>query len=384
VLVMLGRWAFWPRVPLLATGVAAEPAQRGWAAVAGLVSRRPRQIWVVAVLVLVAASAGVLLLRVGGLAGPDNFTRKPDSVVGQEVLAAHFPAGSTAPVMIYASPGVADRVVDAARSTVGVAAVQPAEQSASGNWSRIAVVLRDPPTSASAQETVARLRNQVAANDSAAVIGGQAAALLDQNRAMNRDLAVIVPTTIAVVMLVLGVLLRAVLAPLLLLGCALLSAGAALGVSTLLFRTLGFPRTDQSVLTLGFLFLVALGVDYTIFLMARAREEIGQRGHRSGLLHALAATGGVITSAGVVLAATFLVLTITPVVLNIQLGLLVASGVLIDAFIVRAVLVPAAAIDAGRRIWWPSRLSRAAEGRPDRQTPPTAPDPAPAPSPSLD
>jgi putative drug exporter of the RND superfamily len=185
-----------------------------------------------------------------------------------------------------------------------------------------------------------------------------------------------------VVVLVLGVLLRAVLAPLLLLGCTLLSAGAALGVSTLLFRTLGFPRTDQSVLTLGFLFLVALGVDYTIFLMARAREEISRRGHQSGLLHALTATGGVITSAGVVLAATFLVLTITPVVLNIQLGLLVASGVLIDAFIVRAALVPAAAIDAGRRIWWPSRLSRAAEARPDRQTPPTAPDRAPATSPS--
>lgn len=382
MLVLLGRWVFWPMVPHAGAEAPAERGHRRWAAVAGLLSRRPRTVWTLTALTLAAAGTGAVLLNVGALAGADNFTRKPDSVAGQELVAAHFPAGSTDPAMIYTSAGHAAPVFDAARSTPGVAAVLPAERSASGAWVRIPVTLADPPTGAAAQDTVQRLRTRLAPLDGRTVIGGHAATLLDQNQAMNHDLAVIVPIIIAVVALGLGLLLRAALAALLLLGCALLSAGAALGVSTLIFHGLGFPRTDQSVLILGFLFLVALGVDYTIFLMARAREEVAQRGHRSGLLHALAATGGVITSAGVVLAATFLVLTITPVVLNIQLGLLVALGVLIDTFVVRAVLLPALAVDAGPRIWWPSGLSRESTAPPDTRIPPTEPGPAPATWPS--
>ncbi len=384
LLLVLGRGVFWPRIPRRTDAVAGnERVPSGvWASVAARVSRRPRRTWIVTALVLAALSGGVLLLHVGALAGADNFTRKPDSVVGQDMVRAHFAAGSTAPTLIYAPAGSVDRVLDTARSAPGVDEVQRAQVSATGEWVRMTAVLAYTPTTKPAQETVERLRAILAGVDGDVLVGGQAATILDQNTAMNRDLTVIVPLIIAVVILVLGVLLRAIVAPLLLLGCALLSTGAALGLSSLLFHVAGYSTTDQSVLTLGFLFLVALGVDYTIFLMARAREEVGQRGHRPGVLHALAATGGVITSAGVVLAATFLVLTITPVVLNIQLGLLVAVGVLIDAFVVRTILVPALAIDVGRRTWWPSHpaatlviTAREAASPTGRQTPPVVPDP---------
>ncbi|MGK5741532.1 MMPL family transporter [Micromonospora sp. URMC 103] len=375
VLVATGRWVFWPRVPRPANGVIEEPRHRRWDAIATLVARRPRRVWVLTTLVLVTASAGISVLQVGTLAGADSFTRKPDSVRGQELLAAHFPAGTAVPAMVYTSPGVADQVAVTARDTPGVAAVRPTEGSSSGEWVRIPVVLDAPQAGTVAQETIERLRARVSVRDGDALVGGQAATLLDQNRAMNRDLTVIVPFILVVVALVLGLLLRAVLAPLLLLACTVLSAGAALGGAGLLFRALGFPRTDQTVLTLGFLFLVALGIDYTIFLMARAREEVESHGHRRGVLRALTTTGGVITSAGVVLAATFLVLTITPVVLNIQLGLLVALGVVVDALVVRVLLVPAMAVWVGRRIWWPGRLSRAPQAHLDRRTPPAAPGP---------
>lgn len=385
LLVVLGRWVFWPRIPRPVA--AAGPSGSGWARVAQTVSRRPRRTWLATAAVLLVLGCGASLLQVGALAGGDNFVRKPESVVGLELIAAHYPAGSPSPVLVYTPADSAERVAQAALAANGVATVLPEEHAESGQWARIPVVLADPPTSATAQANVARLRERLSAVDDQTVVGGQAAALLDQNRAMNRDLVVIVPLITAVVALVLGGLLRAVLAPLLLLGCAILSTGAALGLSTLVFRVLGFPRTDQTVLLFGFLFLVALGVDYTIFLMARAREEVGRRGHHRGVLHALTATGGVITSAGTVLAATFLVLTITPVVLNVQLGLLVALGVLIDALVVRAVLVPALALDVGPRLWWPGRLTAAhpadlgSQGHPDKRTPRAGPGPAPAASP---
>jgi putative drug exporter of the RND superfamily len=351
LLVVVGPRVFWPRIP---RSHDAPPRAGGWPRIAALVSRRPRRTWIRTAIVLAAMTAGTALLQVGALAGGDNFTRAPESVTGQETVHAHFAAGTTAPALIYAPAAAASAVAEIARSTPGVETVRPVETSTSGQWVRISAVLAEAPASTAAQATVARLRGRLAEVSGGTLVGGQAAALLDQNAAMNRDLAVIVPLVIAAAMLVLGALLRAVVAPLLLLGCTLLSAGAALGLSSLLFHALGFPRTDQSVLTLGFLFLVALGVDYTIFLMAGAREAVRLRGHRSGMLDALIGTGGVITSAGVVLAATFLILTITPVVLNIQLGLLVALGVLIDAFVVRTILLPTLVLDIGPRTWWPS------------------------------
>ncbi|WP_034214479.1 MMPL family transporter [Actinoplanes subtropicus] len=360
LLVLLGRWIFWPRIPRPDPVPSAPSAPRKRRAV----ERRPRRTWVLTAALLLVASLGSVFLRLGGLAGGDNFTREPESVTGQRLLAGHFPAGAAAPALLYGAPADAVRLTAAARSTPGVAGAGPAELAPDGSWARIPVVLADPPTSTAAQRTVERLRS--ATGDP--IVGGTAAALLDQNRAMNRDLLVLVPLISVLVALALGAMLRAVLAPLLLLGCALLSAAAALGLGTLVFHALGFPRTDPTVLTLGFVFLVALGVDYTIFLVLRARQD-------GGLARALDATGGVITSAALVLAATFLVLTITPVVLNIQLGLLVAIGVLLDAFVVRTVLVPAAAIDAGPRLWWPGRLSRESADRPGTRTPPAEPGP---------
>jgi putative drug exporter of the RND superfamily len=357
LLVIAGRGAFWPRVPRPATG-ARTPGRPGrlWPWIARLVSARPRRTWVAVGLVLAAAGAGAATLHVGGLTGADNYTTRPESVVGQQLLAVHYPAGSGAPALIYTPAGTATSVAAAAAAVPGVASVPPPAVAATGAWAEVTAVLADPPESDAAVRTIQRLRSRLGRIDPRVLVGGQTATLLDRNAAADRDLARLVPVIIAVVVVMLGLLLRAVVAPLLLLGCALLSAGAALGVSTLVFHALGFGRTDQVVLTLGFLFLVALGVDYTIFLMARAREEARRHGHRPGVLRALAATGGVITSAGVVLAATFLILTITPVVLNIQLGLLVALGVMIDAFVVRAALVPALVLDAGPGTWWPGRL----------------------------
>jgi RND superfamily putative drug exporter len=339
LLVVLGRSVFWPRV--------SAASRRSWTLGTG----RPRRTWVCVALALAALGTGGSVLKVGALNGADNFTDKPESVLGQQVLAAHYPAGSAAPALIYGPARSAGAIADAARATPGVVAV--AEPETSGSWTRIPAVLRDPPDSSAARRTVRELRGRLVRVDGHAIVGGQAATGLDQNDAMNRDLAVLVPIIMAIVVVLLGLLLRAVVAPLLLLACALLSACAALGLSTVVYHALGFPRTDQTVLTLGFLFLVALGVDYTVFLMARAREEVRRLGHRAGVLHAVSTTGGVITSAAVVLAATFLVLTITAVVLNIELGLLVALGVLIDGFVVRTILVPALVLDVGIRTWWP-------------------------------
>ncbi|WP_336216995.1 MMPL family transporter [Nonomuraea sp. LPB2021202275-12-8] len=352
LLVCLGRWVFWPRVPR----PGAADTRGIWARLGTAVARRPRRLWVATAAVLAVAASGLLGLQVGTLTGADNFTRQPGSVAGQQLVQEHFAAGVTAPATIYVPAAKASPAAAAIASTPGIASVGPAETSGSGSgsWARFTVVLTQAPENA--QPTVEFLRERLVVIDERAVVGGSAASLVDQNRAMNRDLLVVLPLIIAVVTLVLSLLLRAIVAPLLLLGGALLSSAAALGVCALLFHGFGFPRTDPTVLLLGFLFLVALGVDYTIFLMARARDEARTRGHHHGVVSALVATGGVITGAGIVLAATFLVLTITPVVLNVQLGLLVSVGVLIDALVVRTLLVPALALDVGARTWWPSRL----------------------------
>jgi putative drug exporter of the RND superfamily len=381
LLVIFGRWPFWPAVPHFDPTRTPPASGTGlWAHAAALIDRWPRRIWVATALLLAILTSGTAALHVGGVTPADNFTRKPESLLGQQVVNEHFPAGSTAPTDLYAPSGTAAAVAEAARSTSGVAAVRPAGTSATGQWTRLSAVLAAPPASPAAQQTVQRLRDATHHVDPAALVGGSAATTLDTNRAMDRDLAVVVPVILAVVILVLGALLRAVVAPLLLLACVLLSAGAAVGGAALLFNTAGFPRTDQSVLLLGLLFLVALGVDYTIFLMGRAREEVTLRGHRPGVLRALTTTGGVITSAGLVLAATFSVFTITPVVLNVQLGALVALGVLIDTFVVRSLFVPALALEIGPRIWWPSHLTTAHSETSRR--PPTTPEHQPPSTPT--
>jgi RND superfamily putative drug exporter len=307
--------------------------------------------------VLAALTAGVASLSTG-LPLSASFVSTRDSVRGMEELGRHFPAGSGSPTDVYARSDRQPAVRAALDGITGLAEVGEPENSRTGRWVRVPVILDAESDSARARETVGDIRAAVLAADPAALVGGAAAQGLDADTTMTRDLALVLPVILLVVLLVLVVLLRAVVAPLLLLASVVLSYGAALGASALIFHLIGFPTVDNSLLLNSFLFLVALGVDYTIFLMTRAREETAKRGHAQGVPHALAVTGGVITSAGLVLAATFSVLTVLPLVFMMQLGVTVAIGVLLDTFVVRSLLVPALVLDVGRRSWWPSSLAK--------------------------
>ncbi|MGX7672710.1 MMPL family transporter [Plantactinospora sp. DSM 117369] len=377
VLVLFGRWVFWPFVPRYTAGLAGHDVaedHRGWARVARFVERRPRTTWIGSTLAL-----GVLVLGIGnlsiGLPGDEFFTREVGSVTGQRMVETHWPAGQLGPAEIVAGAGSADQVAQVARGVDGIAEVGPAERSADGRWVRIPAVLADDPGTEAAKESVDRLRTALRAVPGAdALVGGETAYQLDTDRVTARDDRVVMPLILLVVFLVLVVLLRALVAPLLLMASVVLSYIAALGAAGLILDALGHPRLWVALPLQTFLFLVALGVDYTIFLMTRAREEVAVLGHRRGVLHALTVTGGVITSAGVVLATTFAALSVMPLVPSVQTGVIVAVGVLIDTFLVRSLLIPALALSVGPATWWPGRLSR-------RAAPPTAPtsvDPAPA------
>ncbi|WP_144126448.1 MMPL family transporter [Catellatospora sichuanensis] len=352
LLVMCGRRVFWPLIPTVRD--TAEPARAPglWARTAGFVSRHARPIWMLTALGLAALSLGATTLDTG-LRQSESFVTKPDSVRGFEALAQHFPAGSGDPTEVYTNTTDADRVTGTLRALPGVAEVGEAEPSLAGGWTRLRIVLADPPSSDRAEQTVLRLRDAVHTVDPSALVGGATAQELDENTTMDADLRLLIPLILAVVLGVLIVLLRSLVAPLLLLGSVLLSFGAALGAAALVYHAIGFPAIDRSVLLHGFLFLVALGVDYTIFLMTRAREEVAVHGHAEGVTRALAVTGSVITSAGVVLAATFSVLSLMPVVFMMQVGILVGIGVLLDTFVVRTLLVPALVHHVGPRTWWP-------------------------------
>jgi RND superfamily putative drug exporter len=357
LLVICGRWVFWPFIPRYRADAARPVAEhRAWSTVAGLVARRPRVIWPVTVLVLGILAVGITSLHTG-LTNQQSFITAPESIAGEQVIAAHFPAGLSAPVNVYAKQAAAPAVLAAVRSTPGVASAQ--QVAASDGWVQVNAVLTAQPDSPPAEQTVVRLRQATGGVPGAdALVGGQTATTLDTNNAEGHDERVIIPLVLAVVFCILVVLLQALIAPLLLVICAALSYAAALGAAALLFHAIGHPNADPSVPLFGFLFLVALGVDYTIFYITRAKEEAARVGHRAGAAGALVVTGGVITSAGLVLAATFSVLTVLPAVFTVQLGLLVAVGVLLDTFGVRALLVSSLTIDIGPRIWWPGRLSR--------------------------
>ncbi|MEV6011831.1 MMPL family transporter [Streptomyces sp. NPDC051976] len=363
-LVALGRWAFWPFVPRYETAYEATSKasdaktrrpHRGWARVSRLVGRAPRPVWVAATLVLAALALGSGTLATGQTQA-EQFTKKVDSVAGQQLLSAHFPSGASAPAEIYVpGGGTAAAAASAIASRVpGVTEVNTVV--ARDGWTRIDAVLRDAPDTRAARATVGRLRAALAAaphTAGPALVGGQTAVALDTSDAQGSEERLLIPLILAVVLVMLIVLLRALVAPLVLLVSVVLSYAAAVGAAALLYRALGHPRIDRGLLLFGFLFLVALGVDYTIFLMTRSREEVARRGHREGVLTGLTVTGGVITSAGLVLAATFAVLAAVPTVSALQQGLLVAVGVLLDTFLVRSLLVPALALDIGPRMWRP-------------------------------
>jgi RND superfamily putative drug exporter len=282
-----------------------------------------------------------------------------ESVDGQELLAKAFPSGNAIPTDIVVPDASRAQAVAAAVGEVDhVAAVRPSNEGDGGVL--LAATFDVDPYSRVAEEAIDPIR--AAAREAGGpdvLVGGQTAIQLDGREAATRDLIVIIPIALAIVFLILTLLLRALLAPLLLIATVILSFGAALGVSVIVYDVVfGFPGSDASLPLYAFVFLVALGIDYNIFLMARVREETLHHGTRTGMIRGLAVTGGVITSAGIVLAGTFSVLGVLPLVFLTQIGFVVAFGVLLDTFIVRSVLVPALVLDIGQRIWWPSQLAR--------------------------
>jgi RND superfamily putative drug exporter len=352
LLVIFGRRLFWPFVPRYGEEVRYEGL---WARLGEAIARRPRPVWLGTVAVLGVFCLGLTQLSLG-LGQSEGFRTAPEAVRGQRLIDAAFPAGTGSDTVVVSRAEAAGQVRAVIAGLDGVAAVREAGQGT--GLARLNVTLADPPDSAAAFETVDRLRaalDGVPAADG--LVGGPTATALDTDRAASRDRKVVIPLVVAVVLLVLCLLLRSLLAPVLLMLTVVLSFAAALGASAVAFEYLfGFAGTDTSLPLLAFVFLVALGVDYNIFLLDRVREEAKLVGTRAGTLRGLAATGGVITSAGIVLAATFTVLAVLPPVVLTQVGFAVGFGVLLDTILVRSVLVPGLFLDIGRRVWWPSRL----------------------------
>jgi RND superfamily putative drug exporter len=356
LLVIFGRWVFWPVRP---TYGSPDHTETGiWARVGRQIARGPRLTWIVTGVALAIASLGLFQLDAVGLQNKDAFYDTPDSVVGEAVLARHFPAGSGQPVIVIANKDQADAVRSAFASTDGIDEVT--DPVSKGDLTFLQGTLTDPPDSQAAKDTVDRVRDVVhAVPGGDAQVGGGTAIVLDTLRASSSDNKLIIPIVLLVVFLILMLLLRAVVAPLVLIATVVLSFTAALGLSALVFKhVLGFAGADTSLPLFVFVFLVALGIDYNIFLMTRVHEEAKVFGTHRGALIGLAATGGVITSAGLVLAGTFAVLGTLPVVAFAEIGVAVALGVLLDTIIVRAVLVTALNLDIGRHMWWPSALAR--------------------------
>jgi putative drug exporter of the RND superfamily len=366
------RWVFWPKVPRYDTDD--EKLSGIWATAADVIGRRARLSWALTAVALLLAAFFVTTLKANGISQSDAFTSKPDSVVGQVELGKHFPAGSGNPAVIIARGDRAAAVTSAASKVPGVVSVvaytgdvvPPAAGAPAkvvDGLVQLEATLAAPSDSQAAQNTVQDLRSAVRQVPGAqAQVGGFTAINLDTQDASRRDRMVIIPIVLMVILIILALLLRAIVAPVLLVMTVVLSFVATLGVCALVFNHLfGFVGADSSFPLFAFTFLVALGVDYNIFLMTRVREETSAEGTRRGILKGLTVTGGVITSAGVVLAATFSVLGTLPLVFLAELGFAVAFGVLLDTLVVRSVLVPALMYDIGRPVWWPSRLARVAE-----------------------
>jgi len=396
LLAVTGRWVFWPRRPSTSTP-AATPGTTGiWGAVARFIGTHHRRAWIGATVLLLLCLIGIGSLKTNGLSVAQGFTNKPDAVVGQQIYDEKFDRGVGAPAVVATNAAAVDKVIAVVAAVPGVAtkpgsvcvpldfAKVAALRAAGPATARPAVpgcppaglrvvpingktvvsaILTDSYDSPAAYDTIARLRTAVHAIPGAdALVGGQSAATLDVRDASVHDRNLILPIVLVVIFLVLSLLLRALLAPLLLIATVVLSFAATLGVCGWVFtHVFGFAGADQSFPLFAFVFLVALGIDYNIFLMTRVREETLKFGTREGVLRGLSVTGGVITSAGVVLAATFAVLGVLPLVFLAELGFAVAFGVLLDTLIVRTILVPALAHDLGRKIWWPSKLAKAAQ-----------------------
>ncbi|MFF6918266.1 MMPL family transporter [Streptomyces sp. NPDC012466] len=372
LLVIFGRWIFWPVIPHHGTP---DPTERGiWARTGRRIARRPRVTWIATALALAVCSLGLIQLRAEGIGNADAFTGKPDSITGQEVSARYFPAGSGDPLVIVSDQAQAVQVGRAVAGTPGVVpqslGLPPGTKPAFEGKVLFEATMTAPSDSEAAKQTVERVRDAVhAVPDADAKVGGGTAALLDMDEATTHDNVLIIPLVLVVVLLILCALLRALIAPLLLIGTVILSFAAALGISALAFRhVFDYAGESTDFPLFVFVFLVALGIDYNIFLTTRIREEAARQGTRAGVVTGLAATGAVITSAGLVLAGTFAALGTLPMVAFAEIGFTVALGVLIDTFIVRSVLVTSLFLDVGPKVWWPHRLARQDGDAPDRAT----------------
>ena len=371
LLMVFGRYWFWPFVPRHDDVISYETGF--WGRVSALVGRRARVVWVTTSIVLVGAALFTTQLDADGLTTAESFTTEVDSVVGQEVLGNHFPAGSGVPISVIGDEADADQLLDLVGGVEGVAAAQltadgppdPTTGVPTGETKvvdgkvQVQAVLSVASDSPEAEATVERLRTEVDEISTDVLVGGGTAVVLDIKTESARDTRVIIPAILVVIFLVLSLLLRAVVAPLLLVATVVLSFFATMGVCAIVFdNVFGFAGADPSFPLFAFVFLVALGIDYNIFLMTRVREEARVHGTQRGTLKGLAVTGGVITSAGVVLAATFSALGVLPLVPFAELGFAVAFGVLLDTLIVRSLLVPALVHQLDDKVWWPIGLRR--------------------------
>ena len=363
-LVLFGRWIFWPRIPRFddvdsqLTGT--------WAKVGNLVERRPRRAWVFTGLLLVVLAGFSTTLKTDGLSTSESFTGNPESVVGQKLLLNHFPGGEGDPTKVILKNELIPAVSVKLQSVEGVTAVAP-EANAGGvivknGLSILNVTLSTAPDSRESRDRIPAIREAVKSVDKSIVVGGTTAVFFDTDVAARHDNRTVIPVVLLLITIILGLLLRSLVSAVLLLGTVVLSYFATLGVCALVFNHIfGFAGGDASFPLFAFIFLVALGIDYNIFLMTRVREEAGKLGTRKGVIKGLTVTGSVITSAGIVLAATFGVLGILPLVFLAELGFAVAFGVLLDTIIVRSILVPALVHEIGPKVWWPSKLSKSVD-----------------------
>lgn len=351
-LVIFGRWVFWPLIPRY--GSPDTVSRSPWGKLGRAVSKKPVVVAVIGFAVLGAMAAGLTTVNVG-LSQNDRFIVKPEAVLGQERIAAAFSSGSTAPAAVMVPAADADEVLQGVLDVDGVIEARPGP--ANDDIAQIDVVLDADPESQRAFEIVEQVRLTLDdLGDGSGLVGGIDAEGLDLRDAQQRDQNLVIPLILVLVLIVLVVLLRALLAPLLLLVAVVASYFSAVGIGSILFTTVfGFPGVDTTVLLFSFIFLVALGVDYSIFLVTRAKEEVPILGTSEGMIRALAATGGVITSAGILLAAVFAVLGVLPLIALTQVGVIVCIGVLIDTLLVRTIIVPALTFAAKDRFWWPRR-----------------------------
>jgi RND superfamily putative drug exporter len=367
LLIVFGRWIFWPKIPRF--GDEDEKLSGLWSKVGNLVDRRPRAVWISTALALLIFAGFSTTLKSDGLSQSEAFTTRTDSVIGLEKLGEHFPSGEGTPVEIVvdqadiASAAAAIGRVSTVASVVPLTNVDPITQRPTSELKVVDgkvvlyATLKVAPDSAEGKESIPLIRQAAKEVNPNILVGGQSAIGYDVDQSSRRDNRVIIPIVLLLIAVILGFLLRSILAAALLLGTVVLSFAATLGVCALVFdNVFGFAGTDAAFPLFAFIFLVALGIDYNIFLMTRVREESLKIGTRAGIIKGLTVTGGVITSAGIVLAATFGVLGILPLVFLAELGFAVAFGVLLDTIIVRSLLVPALVREIGPKIWWPSKL----------------------------